>query len=73
MSRDQTPEADHPGRLRGGLRHVRGAVLVELIKSAARALKEHRGRLGWSAASGLLGSGIGLLVAMLWAHTVGWR
>lgn len=46
---------------------------MELIKRAGRALKEYRERLGWAVASGLLGSGIGLLVATLWAHTVGWR
>lgn len=46
---------------------------MELIKRAVKALKERRASLGWSVASGLLGSGIGLLVATLWAHTVGWR
>ncbi|MEV7814296.1 hypothetical protein AB0P05_26760 [Streptomyces flaveolus] len=46
---------------------------MELIKRAMKALKEHRARLGWAVASGLIGSGIGVLVAMLWGHTVGWR
>jgi hypothetical protein len=46
--------------------------MVELIKGWAKAIRPHLPRLGWSAASGLLGSGIGLGVASLYLRYRGW-
>jgi hypothetical protein len=46
---------------------------VGLIKKWYAALRPHLKPLGWSVASGLIGSGIGLLVAILWVHAAGWR
>ncbi|MFF0852665.1 hypothetical protein ACFYVM_16655 [Streptomyces sp. NPDC003280] len=36
---------------------------MELIKCAARALKERRSVLGWTVASSIISGGIGLLMA----------
>ena len=45
---------------------------MELIKRLWTALIEHRASLAWTVASALLGSGVGVLIGTLWAHTVGW-
>jgi hypothetical protein len=73
MTRDrpQPPsESDHRGRLHGGLRHVRGAALV--VKHKADSWKSHLTSFGWSVASGVVGSGIGLLAAALYLRVRGW-
>lgn len=68
MSRDPAlppTENTHRGRPRGGLRHEWGTKLAAL-KRLYQALKEHRRDLGWSIASSILGSCIGLAMVSLW-------
>lgn len=42
-----------------------------MIKRCWKALRPHLAPLGWSLGSGLVGAGIGLLVAMLWIWSQG--
>lgn len=71
MNRDPHTEADHPGRLRGGLSHGRSAALggaEPVIKRWYEALRPQLAPLGWSVAGGLVGAGIGLLAVTLWSR-----
>lgn len=47
--------------------------MVGLTKRLRGALKPHVKPLGWSVASGLIGSAIGLLLATLWVYAMGWH
>lgn len=68
MSREppDLPQTDHPGRARRGLRHVWGAVLVELTKRIGKHLRGFAVWLGWATLQAVVGGAVGLLLVSLY-------
>ncbi|MFJ2176378.1 hypothetical protein ACIOHE_26240 [Streptomyces sp. NPDC087851] len=67
MSTDTRP----PGRLRGGLTHLRGRLEDRLhLSGFMRGRGPLLRRLGWTVVEGVIGFAVGLLLVTLWLR---WR